>query len=383
MDKQVYEIWLQQALGYGNYQIKTILELYKSAKEFYDSGEYGWRLCGCFTSKQIDKIGSTSIDDAYNIFRKCRNLNYKVFSIFDEKYPKLLKEISDPPAVIYVMGDETCFENEISIAFVGAREATPYGMNLSKNMAYRVALSGANVVSGGALGIDSAAHEGAIEAGGSTIAVLGCGINTNYLISNSFLRSKIAKSGVLISEYPPDYPAFACNFPKRNRIISGLSDATVVVEAGKKSGSLITANLANNQNRDVFVAPIDLRSPLSEGIISLINDGVKVVVDMEDLVKSYENKLKNKFPSINMKRSAFNLSHEEKPKSKENISPEVPENISENAKKVYDVLDEGAMNADLICKKSGIKIENVLSSLTELEIYGLIKNNTGKEYEKI
>ena len=117
----MYEIWLQQALGYGNYQIKTIFELYKSAKEFYDSGEYGWRLCGCFTSKQIDKIGSTSIDDAYNIFRKCRNLNYKIFSIFDEKYPRLLKEISDPPAVIYVMGDETCFKNEISIAFVGER----------------------------------------------------------------------------------------------------------------------------------------------------------------------------------------------------------------------------------------------------------------------
>ena len=195
----MYEIWLQQAIGYGNYQIKTILGLYKSAKEFYDSGEYGWRLCGCFTGKQIDKIGSTSIDDAYNIFRKCKNLNYKVFSIFDEKYPSLLKEISDPPAVIYVFGDETCLKKEISIAFVGAREATPYGMNLSKSMAHRAALSGANVVSGGALGIDAAAHEGAIEAGGSTIAVLGCGINTNYLISNSFLRRKIAKSGVLIS----------------------------------------------------------------------------------------------------------------------------------------------------------------------------------------
>lgn len=382
MDKQVYEIWLQQAIGYGNYQIKTILEFYKSAKEFYDSGEYGWRLCGCFTGKQIDKIVSTSMESAYNIFRKCRNLNYKIISIFDEKYPNLLKEINDPPAVIYVFGNESCLKKEISISFVGAREATPYGMNLSKSMAFRVASSGANVVSGGALGIDSAAHEGAIEAGGSTIAVLGCGINTNYLISNGFLRNKIAKSGVLISEYPPDYPAFACNFPKRNRIISGLSEATVVVEAGKKSGSLITANCANNQNRDVFVAPIDLRSPLSEGIISLINDGVKVVVDMEDLVKSYESKLENKFVKNGSKRPNFNLLQENQ-KPKATTSPDVLKSVSENAKKVYHILDEGAMNADLICEKSGMKIENVLSSLTELEIYGLIKNNTGKEYEKI
>ncbi len=155
--------------------------------------------------------------------------------------------------------------------------------DISKDMAYK----GATIISGGALGIDCTAHEGALHAKGKTVAVLGCGINYPYLLKNSQLRKKISQSGAVVSEYPPDYPSSVYTFPMRNRIISGLSLGTIVIEAGEKSGSLITANLANEQNRDVFVVPVNEKSPLAKGALKLIQDGAQVITCADDVLNSY------------------------------------------------------------------------------------------------
>ena len=291
IDKRVYWIWLQQALKYGNYKIKNICDIYKNDIEsFFKDGERNWRLCGFFTNNDIHALNSSSISEAQSIFDQCYRLSYDVVTPSDELYPENLYNIANPPAVLYVLGDKSVLQHKINIAVVGTRSASISGLRTADELSYQIATYGGIVVSGGASGIDTAAHKGALRANKPTIAVLGCGINFNYLSQNSGLRYQISKNGALVSEYPPDYPAHNYNFPMRNRIISGLSVATIVVEAGKKSGSLITANLANDQGRDVFVVPTDINGSLCSGALALVKDGAKVATHVEPLVENYKNK---------------------------------------------------------------------------------------------
>lgn len=285
MDK--YWIWLQNSLKYGNNKVRTVRMLYNNIKDFYNAGEMGWRLCGCFTSKEIENLRSNTLEAAERIIEKCNKLNYYIITPDSEFYPKLLKEIQNPPCVLYVRGDVRCLNSVMPISVVGTRAATRYGKEMAFEIARDMASKGTVVISGGALGIDSAAHEGALSAGGKTVAVLGCGINYPYLLKNSKLRKRISETGAVISEYPPDFPGTPYTFPIRNRIVSGLSLGTLVIEAGEKSGSIITANLANEQNRDVFVVPVDENSSVAKGAIDLIRDGAQVVTCAEDILNNY------------------------------------------------------------------------------------------------
>lgn len=375
----LYWVWFQQAIGYGNKRVKYIFQNYENIKEFYNSKSYGWRLCGCFTNSQISKLENTSLNVAYKILEKCYKLGYEVIDISDNRYPELLREIANPPSVLYLKGNDLCLKNSLNFSLVGTRKPSIYGVEVAKSMAKQVCYEGGTVISGGAIGIDSAAHEGALEIGGKTISVLGCAINYEYSAPNACLKDKIINKGALISEYPPDYPPSIYTFPMRNRIISGLSLATIVVEAGGKSGSLITANLANEQNRDVFVAPVDIENPLSKGIVSLINDGVKVISDISSLVKSYKTKYDIKLNNDmeNHLKKLQNESIKEKIKST-NKNFDNLEGLSENAKMVYSfMLDIKKASADELCKISKLHIKNILSALTELEIYGLVESKIG------
>ncbi len=260
---------------------------------------------------------------------------------------------------------------------MGTRNATEYGKQMSYEMSAQLSQKGAVVVSGGAIGVDTAAHQGAIGAGGKTLAILGCGINFPYLTENEPLRNKISKNGALISEYPPDFPASRPNFPIRNRIISGLSLGTVVIDAGEKSGSLITANLANDQNRNVFVIPVDMRSPVSKGTVSLIRDGAKVITCADDILNEYKN--------INTK-PAKSLEYQKPKKSyiigKAEIKPDINlSEISNEAKSIYNSLKNGKLHIDEISSTTKITIKNLLPLITELEISGLIRANSGRIYE--
>ena len=191
----------------------------------------------------------------------------------DADYPVRLRNIFEPPSLLYVKGQLPVIDEEVAVAMVGTRKASPYGVEAAEKIAYGLSRQGAVVISGAAAGVDSASHRGALRAGGKTIAVLGNGLDVVYPAENEWLYRDIAASGALISEYPPGTAAESWHFPVRNRIISGLSLATVVVEAPEKSGALITANTALEQGRDVFAVPGPIDAPMSRGCNRLIADG--------------------------------------------------------------------------------------------------------------
>lgn len=374
MDNTVYWIWLQQALKPGSSKVKIINHFYKNIKDFYYGKEREWRLCGCFTNKEISALCDSSLEEAEKTFRLSQNLGYKIICICDEEYPNLLRHIDNPPALLYVKGDISFLNSVKSIGIVGTRKASEYGLAMAHDLSHDLALNNVAVISGGALGIDSAAHQGALDAGGKTVAVLGCGINYPYLLGNLKLRNEISNSGAVISEYPPNFPSKPFTFPIRNRIISGISSGIVVIEAGKKSGSLITANLANNQNRDVFVVPVNEESKNSEGSFSLIEDGAMVVASVQDILSEYNN-------NVNIKKEkSTNL------ENKPNIQKSKKRNISDVPKEyrnIFEILLKGKTHIDIISEITEIPVDKLLLALTEMEISGFVKSSSGKIYEAL
>jgi DNA processing protein len=210
-------------------------------------------------------------------------LREQVVTLADDDYPPLLREIIDPPLVLHVRGNRMLL-SRLSLAVVGSRRATPYGVNAAAHLTRQLAAAGIVIVSGGARGIDAAAHHASLEAGGSTVAVLGTGIDVVYPRAHKRLFERIAKEGLLVSEFPPGTAPRPENFPMRNRVISGLSAGTVIVEATGRSGSLITARMAAEQGREVFAVPGSIFSAGSEGTHRLVQYGAKLVHDVDDIV---------------------------------------------------------------------------------------------------
>ena len=378
-DKKLYYIWLQQTLGYGSHKIRTVNLLYKQIEDFYNAGINTWRFCGCFTNHELDLMNSYDINKAKEILNKCNQLCYRVVTIEDKEYPYNLKNIENPPCVLYVKGDSLEILNEyLSISIVGTRNATRNGLKSAFDISFALAKNNVIIISGGAVGIDSQAHKGALQAGFKTFCVLGCGLNFNYLSENAHLRKLISQNGAVISEYPPDYPAYSRNFPIRNRIISALSLGTIVIEAGEKSGSLITADLALKQNKDVFAVPGDILSKYSKGSNALIKDGAKPVTCIEDVIEEYTHL----YPYLGDK-----LNKLQEPKAQEKVdlnkTISLPEGLSENAKNVYNNLTYDLIQIDEISQLTNLKINVVLQAITELELYGLIESYSGKRYKRL
>jgi DNA processing protein len=209
---------------------------------------------------------------------------HAVLTLADPRYPKQLLEISDPPMLLYVSGNEKLL-GAPALAVVGSRNATPQGLDNAHNFARAFSEGGMTIVSGLALGVDSAAHHGGLQGRGSTVAVLGTGIDITYPKRNQSLAEKIATDGVLVSEFPLGTPPHAANFPRRNRLISGLSLGCLVVEAALDSGSLITARFAAEQGREVFAVPGSIHSPLSKGCHALIKQGAKLAESAQDVLE--------------------------------------------------------------------------------------------------
>ena len=367
-DSAKYDIWLTLALGYASPKPKAIHKLYHSIKEFYEGGEREWLLSGVLTQKDIASLTKTPLSKAMDIIARCEASGISVISLEDDDYPEKLAEIYDPPAVLYVKGKLPDFSTRLTIAMVGTRKATVYGKMASHLISGSLAKVGAIIVSGGAVGIDSLSHIGAMEAGGTTVCVLGCGINYPYLMENKKMRDEIALSGALVSAYPPDYPSGKYTFPERNRIISGLSDGVVVIEAGVKSGSLITARLAMEQGRDVFAVMGNITSPYSQGTNALIKDGAVPVTDFTDITgyyPQYSIVAEPDDPVIPV------------PTHKTDIG------VSENAKKVYAAITAEPIHIDSIAFVSGLPVNRVLQALTELELEGLIAAEKGRMYRII
>lgn len=367
-DSTVYYIWLTLALGYRSAKPKTLKAIYPDFADFYNGGEAEWRLSGVMTEKNISALLDTPLEKAYEVMDRCDDLGISVISLDDPEYPKRLMDISDPPAVLYVRGDISVSENRLSIGVVGARSATSYGKKTAHVISGSLAKSGVVIVSGGALGIDSISHTAALEAGGLTVCVLGCGINYPYLTDNRKLRDNIALTGAVISEYPPDHPPARFTFPDRNRLISGLSDGVLVIEAGEKSGSLITARLAAEQGRDVFAVMGNITSPYSQGTNALIKNGAIPVTDHTDITSHYPNFGIDGEPDDIIERI---------PVHKTDI------NVSGDAAAVYRSITAEPIHIDKIASASGLSVRKVLRAITELELEGLIAADLGRMYHII
>ncbi len=215
--------------------------------------------------------------------RDCERKHFSVLSLADPRYPALLKEIADPPPVLYTWG-VSHWNDFPALAVVGSRRATPYGVEVCERLSAELAGRGLTIVSGLARGIDGVAHRAALDAGGKTVAVLGSGLDVIYPREHRRLAERIAESAAVLSEFPLSSPPLPGHFPQRNRTISGLCWGTVIIEAAERSGSLITARTAADQNREVFAVPGPIGSPTSGGVHRLIQDGAKLVTDTEDVI---------------------------------------------------------------------------------------------------
>lgn len=313
-----------------------------------------------FSKQQYDLFHSDETRaEADRIIEECHKKRIKIITLSDDEYPEMLKYITDPPIVLYVRGS---IPKSNSIAIVGSRKASGYGIETANKMAYNLALSDICIVSGMARGIDTAAHAGALEAGGETVAVLGCGADVPYPPENASIMERIAGSGAVISEYPPGTPPSTYNFPDRNRIISGMSIGTLVVEAGMKSGSLITANYALEQGRDVFAIPGNINNYNSMGTNKLIKDGAKLVLSVDDILDELS------FGSSPVVKKA------RKKKEERDAKLGQTERKIISALKIEDLFDEE------LSEKTNIPPDELYEILLELEIEGFVKKSINGKY---
>jgi len=314
--------------------------------------------------KRAERLSSPQLlNEAERVIKRAEEKQYSILTREDEAYPAYLREIFDPPAVLYCVG-QTEVLNDPSVAIVGARRASPYGRVVAEKLAEDLALREMVVVSGLARGIDSAAHRGALRAG-KTIAVLGSGLENIYPRENRKLFKSITEQGAVISEFPLDSPPLGLHFPIRNRIISGLSLALVVVEAARKSGSLISARLALEYNREVMAVPGNVTSELSKGTNWLLKSGAKPVETWQDVVEELPSPLREEVLS----------KKEEKKKSSVSLSREENE--------LFALLKPDSLtHIDEILEKTNFSVSEVLSIMLSLELKGIVFQSPGKYFQR-
>lgn len=285
MDNTVYTIWLENCLGIVCRKSKDIINSFESSRHIYESSEIELRQAGIFSNNEISRLmNKNSLELAQRIYNRAQETGNRIISVLSNDYPKRLMDLDYPPFLIYVKG-EIPKTNGLKVAVVGSREASMVGRQTAFDFAYNLSKFGALVISGGAEGIDSQAHRGALQAGARTICVLGCGSENSYNKKNLPLRREITLHGAVISEYPPDAAPAERSFPERNRIIAALSDCCLVVEAGFGSGSLITASKAAKLGRKIFAVPGSLDNPHSEGSNMLLTAGAIGAVTHKDIFK--------------------------------------------------------------------------------------------------
>ena len=302
------------------------------------------------------------------IAENCEKQGISIWTRESESYPSVLREILRPPLVLFARGNAV--PDAERIAIVGSRRASQYGARVAEEIAMELSARGVTVASGAARGIDSAAHKGALRAG-RTVAVLGCGVDVAYPKENARLLDEIAEAGVVLSEYPPGTQPFPVFFPQRNRIISGLSRGTLVVEAAERSGSLITAELALSEGRDVFAVPGSIYSDMSRGCHNLIRQGAKLTVSAEDILDEYGWTAKAKQKSS--------------PGKDNQQESEMPEGLSEEERTVYTLLSKDtALTVDDIIYRlhGGGDASNVAFLMLQLQLKGLVEEDENRAYSR-
>lgn len=356
---------LQSVPGVGNLLFRRLINRFGAPERVLNSSikELG-RVEGISSgvAQAIQRVQPpTWIDDE---LRKARKAGYTLLTQNDSLYPGLLLQIPDPPPVLYVQGRSPAFRN--TVAVVGARRATAYGRRATFDLCKELARCGITVVSGMALGIDTAAHQGALAGGGSTVAVLGSGLGHIYPTQNMKLSRQIADSGSVISEFPISAPPDAHHFPMRNRIISGMSLGTVVVEAARRSGSLITARLAVEQNREVFAVPGSIHAQTTQGTHDLIKQGAKLVDKVTDILIEI-------FPQLVDEGRQEDLDH-----AVARAAALTPEEA-----RIFSLLGPYPVHIDTLARQQDLPMHLLTSTLSQLELKGMVGQEPGKYFLRL
>ena len=284
---KLFWIWLAEALGAGSRLFRSLINDYESPYELFLLEEAELERIPSLTDRVVRALSDKSLERAVKIMETCERSGIGIVTYGDENYPKAFRDIQSPPCVLYYRGTLPDWNGRLCIGMVGTRRMSAYGLRAAYKISYELAYAGAIVVSGMAAGIDGVCAAAAMAAGGTTVAILGCGVDVVYPKHHRPLWNSIAEQGVILSEYPPATRPAAYHFPQRNRLISGLAQGTVVVEAGIGSGSLITAKDAVQQGRDVYALPANVGSRGAEGTNGLIRDGAIPVLSTEDILTPY------------------------------------------------------------------------------------------------
>ena len=383
-----YWLWLTELPGLTNQTRLALLRHFPTPEDVYYADPEEVLLTEGITREQAKLLEDKDCSGADRILADCQRLDLDILTIQDAGYPNRLRNIYDPPCLLYVRGRLPAFDDEASIAVVGTRDCTPYGVSCAEKLGYGLAAGGAVVVSGLARGVDSAALRGALRAGGTVTAVLGNGLDVVYPPENQYLYEDVAAAGALISEYPSGTPPEAKHFPVRNRIMSGLCLGTLVVEAPARSGALITAGTALEQGRDVFAVPGPIDAPASVGCNRLIRDGAGLVSDAWDILGEYEPRFPDKLRREGARETPAVLGYQARQKTEPKpVPPSV--SLSHNDYSLTDdqicllrALTEEPMLVDDLIELTDIPTRRVLSALTVLEIEHLVTQHSGKRYAR-
>ncbi len=361
-DQLKYMVGLSLAMNVGAVTFRKLIEEFGSVESIFQASPKDLSFIKRLPKTLCDELKSgILIEKAQKEIGEAEKNKIDIISILDARYPDALKSIYDAPMVLYVRGSFPDEKMPI-VAVVGSRNASYYGIRMAKKIAADLSKSGVIVVSGMAIGVDSAAHEGALSEDGITLAVLGGGLARIYPSENKKIADQIIKRGALISEYPLNMPPQPQFFPMRNRIISGLSQAVLVVEAGEKSGALITVDTALEQGREVFAVPGNADSKHSSGTNALIKQGAKLITCAEDILEELE--LKN--PTNTCK----------------NDSSDVKVSMNEEENRLFSLLNNEPLNIDTLIEQSGTAPGKTISNLSGLQLKGIVKELPGKNFTR-
>lgn len=383
-----YWLWLTELRGLRNQTRLALLRHFGSPEDIFYADQGEILLTEGITRDQAEMVKDHALDRAERILGECQRLGHQILTLHDAAYPGRLENIYDPPCVLYVRGQLPVFDEECAIAVVGTRDCTPYGVACAEKFGYGLAAGGALVVSGLARGIDSAAIRGALRAGGRTAAVLGNGLDVVYPKENRYLYEDVAAAGALISEYPPGTEPSRGHFPVRNRILSGLCTATLVVEAPERSGALITANTALEQGRDVYAIPGPIDAPASRGCNQFIREGGVLVTEPWDILEEYTGRFPDKLRQEGARKKPEVLGYQARQKEEPKAVPPTLDleqsglELTDDQISLLRAMGEEPILVDDLIENTGIPTRRVLSALTMLEIENLVIQHPGKRYTR-
>ena len=378
MSSLKYWIWLATRTGIGPVRVKRLLEHFGSSENVYNAKDREYYDVESIGPADIKWLKEKELETANKILSSCEEIGCKIITLHDLAYPDRLRNIYDPPTVLYVKGNLPNLDDLPVVGVVGSRSCTPYGIRTAENVCYKLSENGVIVVTGLARGVDTAAARGALRGGTFSIGVIGSGLDIVYPPENRQLYEDVASAGAVISEYPPGTPAVKQNFPARNRIISGLSLGVAVIEAPKKSGALITAARALEQGRDVFSLPGNVDAVACEGSNRLLREGAIPFMSADDIIDEY----------IELYPEKINISAIQKQKPFDNTSKvgyidlsDLLDKLDGDEKAIVESIGNGSKHVDEIIIDTGFPAQKVLASLTILELGDYIKHNINGKWE--